>query len=211
MLHEGRSRKRMTNTQFPLVADGVPIIDTAKQMALYENEDLITNIHGYYQDKDYDDVTKNYQFADQVMSHQSSSSHQRLQTINEGRSYAKEARKKAKQDLKEKRQAYLAKEMTYVPKQVPKTKRPAESVLPKQRPETKMSRFTEKLHQEDYILAELPREYKEPDNPSHQGSAKKNNYDFLKRSQIYNNKETREQREKTIAQELNLSRFEDLE
>lgn len=48
----------MTNTQFPLVADGVPIIDTAKQMALYENEDLITNIHGYYQDKDYDDVTK---------------------------------------------------------------------------------------------------------------------------------------------------------
>ena len=44
MLQEGRSKKRMTNNQFPLVADGVPIIDTAKQMALYDNEDLITNI-----------------------------------------------------------------------------------------------------------------------------------------------------------------------
>lgn len=109
MLHEGRSRKRMTNTQFPLVADGVPIIDTAKQMALYENEDLITNIHGYYQDKDYDDVTKNYQFADQVMSHQSSSSHQRLQTINEGRSYAKEARKRQNKILRKKDRLILPK------------------------------------------------------------------------------------------------------
>lgn len=210
MLQEGRSKKRMTNNQFPLVAGGVPIIDTAKQMALYDNEDLITNIHGYYQDKDYDDVTKNYQFADQITSHQSLSTH-RLQTINEGRSYAKEARQKAKKDLKKKRQAYLAKDRPYVSKQVTKKSHSIESPLPKEKPVTEMSRFTNKFHQENYILAELPREYKEPQNPSQQGSAKKNNYDFLKRSQIYNSKETREQREKTIAQELNLSRFEDLE
>lgn len=73
-----------------------------------------------------------------------------------------------------------------------------------------MSRFTKKLHQDNYILAELPKEYKEPKNLPQQGTTKKNNYDFLKSSQIYNNKEMRQQREKTIAQELNLSRFEDL-
>ena len=31
-------------------------------MRLYENEDLITNIHGPYEDKVYNDVTQDYQF-----------------------------------------------------------------------------------------------------------------------------------------------------
>ena len=33
-------------------------------MALYEKADLITNIHGDYRDKNYDDVTKDYNFGD---------------------------------------------------------------------------------------------------------------------------------------------------
>ncbi|MGT2935091.1 hypothetical protein ACVR0P_04325 [Streptococcus castoreus] len=200
----------MTNNQFPLVADGVPIVEMAKQMALYENEDLITNIHGYYQDKDYDVVTTPHQFADQLPS-QKLPSTDRLQSkqVNESRNYAKESRLRARQDLKEKRQAYLAKEMTYVSKQAGQKSRQTESVSSRKKPMTELSRFTDKLHQEEYILAEIPRMYKEP-NQSQSVTVKKNNYDFLKRSQIYNNKETREQREKTIAQELNLSRFEEL-
>ena len=44
--------------RFPFVADGEPVSNPPKVMALYENEDLITNIHGAYQDKNYDDVTR---------------------------------------------------------------------------------------------------------------------------------------------------------
>ncbi|EHI70115.1 hypothetical protein ACVRY7_03265 [Streptococcus ictaluri] len=201
----------MTKKQFPLVADGEPIIEVAKQMALYDNEDLITNIQGFYQEKDYNDVTRDFQFAENQKlantSHANSSN--RLQTINEGRNYAKEARQKAKQDIKEKRKAYITKEMAYQPKQTAKKSQSHKASASLKESNSELGRFTGKLQQEDYILAELPRQYKEP-KPSDQKASQKNNYDFLKRSQIYNNKETRENREKTIAQELNLSRFDDL-
>ena len=49
--------------RFPFVADGEPVSNPPKVMALYENEDLITNIHGAYQDKNYDDVTRDYNFV----------------------------------------------------------------------------------------------------------------------------------------------------
>ncbi|HEQ9391429.1 TPA: hypothetical protein VIN91_000942 [Streptococcus pyogenes] len=199
----------MVKNQFPLVADGIAISDPAKQMALYENEDLITNIRGYYQDKEYDDIARNEEFTAKATSRQAPSS-KRFCSNDEKHHYVKEARQKAKQDLKEKRQAYLAKEMAYVPKQVSKKQQPADSSPYQKQATTEMSRFTKKLHQDNYILAELPKEYKEPKNLPQQGTTKKNNYDFLKSSQIYNNKEMRQQREKTIAQELNLSRFEDL-
>ncbi len=69
--------------------------------------------------------------------------------------------------------------------------------------------MADKLRQEDYILAELPIVYQEPVNASRK-SSKKNNYDFLKRSQIYNKKENQSHKEAFFAQELNLSRFEDV-
>ncbi|SQG44957.1 hypothetical cytosolic protein [Streptococcus porcinus] len=202
----------MMKRQFPLVADGEPIIEESHHMHLYENEDLITNIRGYYQDKDYDDVTRDFNFANPSKPETTPSN--RSQTIDEGRHYAEEARKRARKDLKEKRQAYLAKEMSYSNASKSnyhrssndKPKVQTKSVT--RRPNTKWSHLTEKLEQDTYILAEIPKQYKEP-HQSNLKTGKKNNYDFLKRSQIYNNKENRLQKERTIAQELNLTRFDE--
>ncbi|WP_203262235.1 hypothetical protein [Streptococcus uberis] len=197
----------MVKNQFPLVADDMPVIESGRQMNLYENEDLISNIHGFYQDKDYNDVTRDYQPTSQLQA--DSFNNGRKAVIDAGRSYAEEARKKARQDLKEKRQAYLSKELSYNPKQSfqkSKVENPAEqrTIL---RPENKWSRLTQKLGQDSYILAELPKQQPEPNTAADKKQAK-NNYDFLKRSQIYNSQETRIQREKSIAQELNLTRLD---
>ncbi|MGT2933188.1 hypothetical protein [Streptococcus catagoni] len=199
----------MTKHQFPLVADNEPIIDLPRKMYLYENEDLISNIHGFYQDKDYTAIA----LEDQSTSHnQNPSNH--LAAEDEGRSYAEEARKRAREDLKAKRQAHIAKEMSFSTKptyrkpscQTIKEPKKEISKIPKR--DNKWSRLTEKLHQDAYILAELPKHYKEPKQAAADKN-QKNSYEFLKRSQIYNNKETRVQREKTIAQELNLTRLEE--
>ena len=48
--------------KFPLVDDNDVVVAVPKTMRLYENEDLITNIHGPYEDKVYNDVTQDYQF-----------------------------------------------------------------------------------------------------------------------------------------------------
>lgn len=212
----------MIKGQFPLVADGEPIVEEGRHMHLYENEDLISNIHGFYQDKDYDDVTRDFAFVNPANPEVAQPN--RFQTIDEGRNYAEEARKRARKELKEKRQAHLAKEMAYnqnyhsnhsskassykapLEKTVPETK-----VLATKRRASKWSHLTEKLEQDSYILAEIPVQYKESQSTNQaQTPVKKNNYDFLKRSQIYNSQETRLQREKTIAQELNLTRLDDV-
>lgn len=98
----------MVKNQFPLVADGIAISDPAKQMALYENEDLITNIRGYYQDKEYDDIARNEEFTAKATSRQAPSS-KRFCSNDEKHHYVKEARQKAKQDLKEKDRLILPK------------------------------------------------------------------------------------------------------
>ena len=36
---------------FPLVADGEPVSTEETVMSLYDNEDLISNIHGVYHEK----------------------------------------------------------------------------------------------------------------------------------------------------------------
>ena len=50
--------------------------------------------------------------------------------------------------------------------------------------------------------------YQQPSNPSRK-NVKKNSYDFLKRSQVYNYTERQIHREHRIAQELNLTHLED--
>lgn len=202
----------MTDQQFPLIADGQPIIESNVYMRLYDNEDLISNIHGYYQEKDYSDNTRNYEFLSQT-DNASRVSAEREQSHQEGKSYAEIAREKARQDVKEKRQAYLGKELKMPTKPVFSKKKAVSTLTSKQkevaeRPKTELSRFTEKLSQDDYILAEIPKQFKEPKNESKQG-IKKNNYDFLKRSQIYNRQDNQVNKERSIAQELNLS-FEDV-
>ena len=43
----------MRRTSFPIVADNEPILGPNPQMRLYEESDLISNIRGHYQEKDY--------------------------------------------------------------------------------------------------------------------------------------------------------------
>ena len=65
-----------------------------------------------------------------------------------------------------------------------------------------------RLQQDSYILAEVAPTYQQPSNPSRK-NVKKNSYDFLKRSQVYNYTERQIHREHRIAQELNLTHLED--
>ncbi|MGT2930261.1 hypothetical protein ACVR1G_08560 [Streptococcus dentasini] len=202
--------------QFPLVADDELVIATAPQMQLYDNEDLINNIHGDYHDKSYSD---NY-----VMGEQSASSagrayaQGRVAEREKAKSYAELAREEARQDLKRKRQTYIAQE-SKIPAKPNFQRREFTDKAPaskptiffngktadtsKESPVNELARFSHNLHQDHYILAELPKTYQKPKNPSNR-QAKKNNYDFLKRSQIYNQEETRQRRTHQIAKELNL-------
>lgn len=98
----------MTKHAFPLVADGEPIIESARQMALYENEDLITNIAGSYQDKHYDDIIRDHQFAEKAPVVSKESLHH-SPAVDEDHSYAQKARRQAKQAVKEKDRLILLK------------------------------------------------------------------------------------------------------
>lgn len=68
-------------------------------------------------------------------------------------------------------------------------------------------KYSQKLTQSHYILAEevhsIPTKNEEVSAPA----PKKNNYDFLKKSQIYNKKSKQTEQERRVAQELNLTRM----
>ncbi|HEO7582219.1 TPA: hypothetical protein VBL43_001437, partial [Streptococcus agalactiae] len=51
--------------------------------------------------------------------------------------------------------------------------------------------------------------FQEPDNTPNP-KTKKNNFDFLKRSQVYNKQDNQFHKERAKAQELNLTRFKDI-
>lgn len=192
---------------FPLVADGEPVSEPQKTMALYENEDLITNIHGIYHEKNYTDVAEDYHFVDKIEKNT-----ERIKTVNAGKSYAELAREEARRDIKRKRQAHLANDLRKMPSKVT-FQQQLKATLPKTSAKTttnQLNRLTDKMHQEEYILAEIPVEYKEPDN-SVVPKTKKNNYDFLKHSQIYNKETQQTQREHQIAQELNLTHLDNVD
>ncbi len=205
--------------QFPLVGDDETVIAAAPQMQLYDNEDLINNIHGDYHDKPYLNQVNDLETAANLGS---SSYLTQDNALRAGKTYAELAREEARQDLKRKRQSFISKEAKIQSKtnfqrrekisqsQIMST--PAKPTLffngktansSEDLPGNELARFSKNLHQDHYILAELPKVYKEPSNPSQQ-RVKKNNYDFLKRSQIYNQDEIRQQRTHQLAKELNL-------
>lgn len=118
---------------------------------------------------------------------------------------AEEARREARVDLKRKRQAMVTPEKKHF------ATKPSSQPQVSQRPASHLeglAKYAQRLRQEDYILAELPKTYEQPANPSAKGG-KKNSYDFLKRSQIYNHRDNQLKKERQIAQELNLSRLEE--
>ncbi|MCU9534223.1 hypothetical protein [Streptococcus sp. CSL10205-OR2] len=192
------------NRVFPLVADNEAIIEAPKLMKLYDNEDLITNINGHYVDKNFDDMTSDYRFVSEIPDIDKTAP-ERVEVHNAGKSYAAIAREEARQDIKKKRQAYLSKELSHSTRSIfPKKVLPS---FPKHTSD--LHRIATKLQQEDYILADIATSHSEPKEMT-VNKKQKNSYDFLKKSQIYNKKEMTQHKEKKIAQELNLTRFEDI-
>lgn len=198
---------------FPLVADNEPVVTPAPVMRLYEKEDLISNINGSYQEKNYGDSMVDYQPISEVAKQSVTVSAKSASPVVSTKSYAQEMREAAKQDLKQKRQTFLAQEMKIptkpsfnreLKKPLAKKEELASSLSP-------LAKQANRLRQDDYILAELPRTYREPKNLSTKDKPSKNNYDFLKRSQIYNQRENQRQKERQVAQELNLTRFDEID
>lgn len=83
--------------QFPLIADDEPVISRPRLMALYDNEDLIVNIRGEYQDK-------NYLEQSQEVSAPSVTRPGYFQTDRMGLDRIKQ---KAREDIRKKRQALV--------------------------------------------------------------------------------------------------------
>lgn len=193
--------------QFPLVPDNEPVITQARQMALYDNSDLINNIKGHYQERDYGHEPVLTESAP-VSPVNQQKSEAVVPTVSRP-TEASLARQQAKQDVRQKKQAIFKQEVKKPSKEVFKHQLKATAPKPKAGlPKTEFSDLSERLRQEHYILAEIPVTYQEPNNkPS--AKRRKNSYDFLKRSQIYNQQQE-SSKDHRPAQELNMARFEDI-
>lgn len=193
----------MKQVRFPIVSDDEIMLTEMPFMDLYDESDLISNIKGDYQDKNYlewSPITTEKKPLLQASD--------RLPEKKE-KSYAELAREEARADLKRKRSAkYLTQDVSFtkrykssnnVVKQANKPTAPFQKENPGE-----LAKFSDKLTQNHYILAEMAPQTQETSKEEHLGP-KKNNYDFLKKSQIYNKKENQSEKERKIAQELNLT------
>lgn len=215
---------------FPLVADDEIIVGPIPQMNLYEESDLISNIKGPYQDKDFGDSAtleytkpKSHQASQQreedllpplfeaTPSHYSRKErlHQLVQPPHsERKTQGQLARELAREDIKRKRSARYLQDDRPTPAKV--IKQVSATPVVEDRP-ARLNRLAKKLHQSDYILADIPVVYSlnKEDRVQDITTGKKNSYDFLKKSQVYNYPERKVQKERQLAQELNLTHIEE--
>ena len=193
----------MKQVRFPIVSDDEIILTEMPFMDLYDESDLISNIKGDYQDKNYlewSPITTEKKPLVQASD--------KLPEKKE-KSYAELAREEARADLKRKRSAkYLTQDVSFTKRykssnNVVKQANQPTAPFQKENP-GELAKFSDKLTQNHYILAEMAPQTQETSKEEHLGP-KKNNYDFLKKSQIYNKKENQSEKERKIAQELNLT------
>ena len=203
----------MREERFPLVSDDEVILTEMPVMNLYDESDLISNIKGEYRDKNYlewapiAEETPVKPIEKPVEKPKKAP----LGVKKEGKSYAEVAREEARADLKKKRSAsYLTKDITPTrrhsqPSLVRQGNQPT-APFQKENP-GEFVKYSQKLTQSHYILAEevhsIPTKNEEVSAPA----PKKNNYDFLKKSQIYNKKSKQTEQERRVARELNLTRI----
>ena len=203
----------MKQERFPLVSDDEVMLTEMPVMNLYDESDLISNIKGEYRDKNYlewapiAEETPVKPIEKQV----EKSKKAPLGVKKEGKSYAEVAREEARADLKKKRSA------NYLTQDFSRARRHSKSGLLRQGSQPtapfqkenpgEFVKYSQKLTQSHYILAEevhsIPTKNEEVAAPA----PKKNNYDFLKKSQIYNKKSKQTEQERRVAQELNLTRI----
>ena len=189
--------------RFPIVSDDEIMLTEMPFMDLYDESDLISNIKGDYQDKNYlewSPITIEKKPLVQASD--------KLPEKKE-KSYAELAREEARADLKRKRSAkYLTQDVSFTKRYKPSNNVVRQANQPtapfqKENP-GELAKFSKKLAQEHYILADSTSQ-KPTVTDAETTVPKKNNYDFLKKSQIYNKKENQSEKERKIAQELNLT------
>ena len=203
----------MREERFPLVSDDEIMLTAMPVMDLYDESDFISNIKGDYQEKNYLDwapISEDVPvkpLEKQVEKPQKTA----LGVKKEGKTYAEKAREEARADLKKKRSAtYLTKDVTHTrrhsqPTLVRKGNQPT-APFQKENP-GEFIKYSQKLTQSHYILAEEIKHISTDSVEKQARTANKNNYDFLKKSQIYNKKNKQIEQERQLAQELNLTRI----
>ena len=211
----------MKEKTFPLISDDEVMLSEMPRMNLYDESDLISNINGDYVDKNYlewEPIVK--KIADsQVKEGQAKSYHATsvVQSVkakkSASKSYAELAREEARADLKKKRSAaYLTSDFTTKKRPYPAVTNGNTAISHQptaffqKENGSGLSKYSRNLKQDHYILADIK---VNTSLPKESPKKSKNNYDFLKTSQIYNKKELQSQRERRIAQELNLTRLEE--
>ena len=203
----------MREERFPLVSDDEVMLTEMPVMDLYDESDFISNIKGEYRDKNYLEwapITEEKPVK-QIEKPVEKPKKAGLGVKKEGKSYAEVAREEARADLKKKRSA------SYLTKDITPTRRPSQQRLDRQGNQPtapfqkenpgEFVKYSQKLTQSHYILAEEVNNMSTQAEPKETSGPKKNNYDFLKKSQIYNKKNQQKEQERQVAQELNLTRI----
>ncbi|NYS49291.1 cystathionine gamma-synthase [Streptococcus danieliae] len=184
----------MVDKQFPLATDSEPIFEDRQPMNLYEESDFISNIKGDYQEKS---------FYDWAPISTAKLENKELPVEEEFKTDAALGREKARESVRQKRSAsYLQDDPNQVFRQ--DLKRRLEEVQPL-RPQEEAGpdyrKYGQKLSQDQYILADLRGRTKKSDK-----KASKDSYDFLRKSQIYQEKEQKVSPRQTN-QELDLRKL----
>lgn len=209
----------MKEKTFPLISDDEIMLSEMPRMNLYDESDLISNINGDYVDKNYlewEPIVK--KIADSQIkegkAYQATSAIPSAEVAKPApKSYAELAREEARADLKKKRSAaYLTSDFTAKKRSYPAVTNGNTAISHQptaffqKENGSGLSKYSRNLKQDHYILADIK---VNTSLPKESPKKSKNNYDFLKTSQIYNKKELQNQRERRIAQELNLTRLEE--
>ena len=211
----------MKEKSFPLISDDEVMLSEMPRMNLYDESDLISNINGDYVDKNYlewEPIVK--KIVDSQVREGKGKAYQATSAIPSAevakpapKSYAELAREEARADLKKKRSAaYLTSDFTTKKRPYPAVTNGNTAISHQptaffqKENGSGLSKYSRNLKQDHYILADIK---VNTSLPKESPKKSKNNYDFLKTSQIYNKKELQSQRERRIAQELNLTRLEE--
>lgn len=209
----------MKEKTFPLISDDEIMLSEMPRMNLYDESDLISNINGDYVDKNYlewEPIVKKIVDSQvkEGKAYQATSAIPSAEVAKPApKSYAELAREEARADLKKKRSAaYLTSDFITKKRSHPAVNN-ANTAISHQPTAffqkengSGLSKYSRNLKQNHYILADIK---VNTSLPKESPKKSKNNYDFLKTSQIYNKKELQNQRERRIAQELNLTRLEE--
>ena len=201
----------MKQDRFPLVSDDEIMLTEMPVMDLYDESDFISNIKGDYRDKNYLEWSPINEEETVVSPVVSTDSKPSPKSKKVEKTYAELAREEARADLKKKRSAkYLTQDVSHTrrhngSKLVRQGNQPT-APFQKENP-GEFVKYSKNLSQSHYILAEEVGQVTNPTPKTQTGKAKKNNYDFLKKSQIYNKKNKKTDQERQVAQELNLTRI----